>query len=220
MKREKSKLLKIIVLIITIIVAVILGYYIGIDENNYENDINNKVKETNIKKTEPSSMTFARSRIEVKEVFDKNGNTYDEVYVDGKKLDLKLNEEILQFVGISDIEVIDDIALFNIGMLDVSYLYVLDIDGDILNRFVSKAVRDVNGIKLTGEMYRGEYKIEDNKIYIETDDLGQDPSYMACASEPNEIVRYKDVYEYKNKELTYVNTINGNTAEEEIKEKI
>lgn len=217
-KEEKHKkspvitILKLIIILILLAAAAYAGYMFKDNEDKSNKEVNNQTERN--EKTDEKD-TFDKDRIEIKTEVDELGNDVQVVYVDSKKLDLDLEN----LVSIENIQVMDDIALFNVYLVDNAFLYVLDINGKVVGRFVGGAVSsETDGIRLSGDLYRGDYEIKDNKIYIPSDNYGQDLPYNVCTSSDGSIIRYVDIYEYKDGDLVKYETQNGSTKEEIIEE--
>ena len=212
-KEEKKKnnsvmtVLKLMIIVILLLAAVYAWYMFNDDNKNDKQAENNKKID--------NKDVFDEDRIEIKTSVDELGNDVQVVYVDSKKLNLDLKN----VVSIENVKVMDNIAMFNVYLLDSAFLYVLDINGNVIDRFVGKAVSsETKAIKLSGDLYRGNYDIMDNKIYIPSDNYGQDLPYNVCTSDNGSVIKYVDIYEYKDGTLVKYETQNGSTKEEIIEE--
>ncbi len=217
-KEEKQKkssvmtVLKLIIILILLIAVVYTGYTFKDNEKKSANENDDKIKE---EQTTSQSTTFDKNRIQIKTENDELGNSVQVIYVDSKKIELDLEN----VVSIDDVQIMDNLALFNVYLVDGAFLYVLDINGNVVDRFVgSSSASQFSGISLSGESYRGDYEIKDNKIYIPSDNFGQDLPYSVCTSSDGMITSYVDVYEYQDGNLVKYETQNGNTKEEVIEE--
>lgn len=121
---------------------------------------------------------------------------------------------------IKNVTKVEGIVLFNLSTADVSYLYGVNIYGDLILSTSDKSTDDGVVIKLTGETYRDDFKVEGNDIYITSDNLSQDDEYVACNSASLTKVLFTDKITYLgNDKFSNISLNKSVTAKEYIADK-
>ena len=176
------------IIVFIILLVIIFLAFIGIRLNN----------KTIITKKNKDNDNFDEINI-----YEKNGCAY--IYAYGNRLVdeyLDCNEHVP--VTISNKKRLDNIVLFNVEYIDNIILFIIDKDGKIISK-----------INDTAAEYNGNYDIKGNKIYLSSDLYGQD-SVSMCYDDPNKIIEYVDVYEYKNNKISKIDTKASLTVSEAI----
>lgn len=121
---------------------------------------------------------------------------YYDVYYNDKKI-ISSSEGRYEIVRLSKINKFDNYLVFNIEYNDNTggcALIIIDGSGNIVGSY--DGTYDYKYQNLTGKIYRGEYSIEQNNIYINTDDDGQDASVSCERYAKNDPSAYVDLITY------------------------
>ena len=167
--------------VLLIIVVICLITYILNDKGLFSNE------ESNNKTTTQKSVvdTFDKSQVVTK---DEDGDEFYDIYVYGQKLNF---EGVL---GISRIEVIEDVAIIEMETINVPYLLVVNTKGEVLYSASDNENMLYYCSKKSSECY--DYKVENNKIKFYKESLGQDKLRVCSASDDLEVlVEYELTYE-------------------------
>ena len=166
---------KIIIIILSVIIVILTSYIIYDKLTNQELNDNNENNQSS-------------QEIVIKTV---DGDSYKkELYINNNKVDFLG----LDFHESYEVNKIDNIYIVK-TTINTNDLYAIDKDGKIIGRFAPESVGET--VIRTKEMYRDTYRIEGNSVYIETDNLSQDPQYAVCnMKKDTDVVVYEEKFTY------------------------
>lgn len=151
---------------------------------------------------------------------------YEIVTVNNEPVQKKLivNGKDTGIVGIDiyDINYSEDALLLTVNDIDSITIYLVNKDAKVINSYVGKNYTNAinkNTTSVAGAIIRNSYMIdtENGGIYITSDDLGQDPQYVVCSKQDNDIVEYTEWFKYfGNNEFSTDTNIIKTTAKEYI----
>ena len=179
-REKKTETLLLIIIGIILIGLIILGLIYAKSEKG--------------KKSITTTTTTASSESEDKynltdelknKIITKEEDGYVYLYIDN----FKVNIESID--GYYNFKLLKDKIIFTVSDKDVFYLYAVDLSGD----------NEVNLSKGLNGSYSGDYNIKNNIIYVNTNNLGQDPAANVCNAKSNKKVSFVTKITYKNNEF-------------------
>ena len=141
-----------------------------------------------------------------------------DVYYNDKKV-ISSSEGRYEILKVSKINEFNNYLVFNIEYNDNTggcALIIIDINGNVVGSY--DGTFDYKYKNLTGKIYRGEYNIENNNIYINTDDDGQDAATSCERYAKNDPSAYIDVISYSNGKFSSPKLYRSIGAKEVIKD--
>ena len=191
-------------LVITVAGGLFVGGYLLNNKKADEETKTGKTKQEETIKENIFDKTQVTTKIAVQDYFPESDAL--DVYVYGKKLEL--NSYITK---INKIDVIDDIAVLELGLIDSAYLVIVDMKGNILFNADSSTGKNYCQNYKSSECY--DYKINNKTISFYVDSLGQDISSV-CTNGYNKeaLVEYELTYE--NGKLSSPKKLNTVTGKE------
>lgn len=217
---KKKNIFKLLCVFLVIVIIGLVVYILndkGVFDTNEGNINENKNITTTTKKSEKIDLSqLTTKKVGVSE-FDDDIDIFD-VYYKGKKI-LSSSENHKEILKISKISEFNNYLIFNVEYNDDAggcALIIIDSVGNIVRSY--DGTFDYKYKNLTGKIYRGEYNIKNNSIYINTDDDGQDASTSCERYEKNEPSAYIDVVSYSNGNFSSPKLYNSIGAREVIKD--
>lgn len=131
---------------------------------------------------------------------------------------ITINGNIVEYEfqdSINDFAVLDDVVLVNVNHVNYNTLDVIDFNGNIIFKYGGQSNSNVANIhSLTGNIFRGNYKIEGNNLIISSDNLGINRDAFACKAferNINEGIQFVQKTTYlgngRFSELSVINTV-------------
>ena len=200
---KKRNIFKGICVLLVIVVIGLVGYILNdkgiITINNTKNNIGNnkEVITTTKQEKEVDEEKIDSSKLITKKVgvSGMGGNDYYDVYYNDKKIISSVADRY-EIVSLWKINEFNNYLIFNVTASNYESLIIIDSNGSIVGSY--DGTEDYKYKNLTGRTYRGEYNIEQNNIYINTDDDGQDASVSCERYAKNEPSAYVDFITYSN----------------------
>lgn len=117
---------------------------------------------------------------------------------------LLVNGKDTEIIGLDiyDVHYLADVDsyLLTVSGMDSISIYIVGKDANVVKKFVgnSYVVDDENTTKVLGGVIRNSYKFDNatGGFYITSDNLSQDPTYVVCNKEANDIVQYTEWFKY------------------------
>lgn len=197
---KKKNIFKWLCIFCVIVIIGLVAYILddkGVFVANEDNISKNKNITTTTKKLEKIDLSqLTTKKVGVSE-FDDDIDIFD-VYYKGKRI-ISSSENHYEILKISKISEFNNYLIFNVEYNDDAggcALIIIDNVGNIVRSY--DGTFNYKYKNLTGKIYRGEYNIKNNSIYINTDDDGQDASTSCERYEKNEPSAYTDVVSYSN----------------------
>lgn len=123
-------------------------------------------------------------------VSDSNNVSNKTIIVNGKNTSIS-------GVDITNVNKLKDALIFMVSDIGSSYIYVVDENGNTLNKIVGSSIESNSPyISAKGNVISENYLIDGNDITVVSNSIGQDPVSTVCYFKDDQIVKYTEKFIY------------------------
>mgnify|MGYP004640781541 CR=1 FL=1 len=229
-QKKSNKGLIILVIIFGVIILGLSGFIVYDKLIKRENNKPTTEKDNNSNKSEDNNAEKKEEDNKTEEIktYDKINYRIEKYTFDGDEwTNLYINEKLFQYPAsegrnyYASVEQLADILIVKVGTVTDLSIYVVNSNGEAIGSFqwAPSSYENLKYTYVTIGYPTGVYSIEGNTITMETEDLFQDPKYIACNAEPDRIVKAKEKFTYLgNGEFSKSEMLEKTTAKEYIEQ--